>query len=119
MRLRLLGIALCAAQFLAPSSQAEPMHGLSVFGDLKYPADFKSFEYVNPDAPKGGSVSQIGPAGIITFDSFNFFILKGDPAQGLELLFDSLMTRALDEINRRFGRDAVGPARLKKPGRGR
>lgn len=60
MRLRLLGIALCAAQFLAPSSQAEPRHGLSVFGDLKYPASFSHFDYVNPDAPKGGRMALIG-----------------------------------------------------------
>ena len=60
MRLRLLGIALCAAQFLAPSSHAEPSHGLSVFGDLKYPASFSHFDYVNPDAPKGGRMALIG-----------------------------------------------------------
>src|SRR5262245_6823627 len=36
-------------------------HGMSAFGDLKYPADFKHFDYVNPDAPKGGVFSQLGP----------------------------------------------------------
>jgi microcin C transport system substrate-binding protein len=74
-----------------------------VFGDLKYPADFTHFEYVNPQAPKGGKVAQIGPSGNTTFDSFNNFILKGDAAQGLELLFDSLMTRALDEPDAVYG----------------
>lgn len=82
---------------------AEPRHGLSIFGDLKYPADFKHFDYVNPDAPKGGTASQIGTAGLTTFDSFNSFILKGDAAQGMELVFDSLMARALDEPDAVYG----------------
>ena len=55
-----------------------PSHGLSAFGDLKYPADFKHFEWVNPDAPKGGRLALIGTLAINTFDSFNAFILKGD-----------------------------------------
>ncbi len=61
-----------------------PTHGLSAFGELKYPADFKHFEWVNPDAPKGGRISTIGTAARTTFDSFNAFILKGDAAQGLD-----------------------------------
>ena len=72
-------------------------HGISAFGDLKYPADFKHFDYVNADAPKGGRISQLGAGATLTFDSFNAFILKGDAAQGLSLLFDSLMVRAYDE----------------------
>lgn len=78
-------------------------HGLSTFGDLKYPPDFKHFEYVNPSAPKGGRMAMIGPAGRTTFDSFNAFILRGDAAQGLELLFDSLMVRASDEPSAVYG----------------
>ena len=104
MRLRLLGITLlCAARFLATSSQAEPKHGLSVFGDLKYPANFSHFDYVNPDAPKGGRMALIGPVPSDTFDSFNNYILKGDPAQGLALMFDSLMDRAMDEPDAAYG----------------
>ncbi len=90
----------------APASLAnagEPRHGLSVFGPLSYPPDFKHFGYVNPDAPKGGRISMVGPAGRITFDSFNDHILKGDAAQGLELLFDSLMVRAFDEPDAVYG----------------
>ncbi len=87
-----------------PSAQAaEARHGLSAFDDLKYPPDFAHFDYVNPDAPKGGTLSMIGTAGRITFDSLNGFILKGDPAQGLEYLFDSLMTRANDEPDAVYG----------------
>jgi microcin C transport system substrate-binding protein len=82
---------------------AEPRHGLSAFGDLKYPADFTHFDYVNPDAPKGGKIATIGVVARDTFDSFNEFILKGDPAQGLGLLFDTLMTRANDEPDAMYG----------------
>ncbi|MFM1813769.1 MAG: hypothetical protein RLZ98_464 [Pseudomonadota bacterium] len=78
-------------------------HGISAFGDLKYPEGFKSFEYVNPDAPKGGSLSLIGQAGLTTFNSFNAFILKGDPAQGIGLCFDSLMVQAKDEPDSYYG----------------
>ena len=104
MRLHLLGITLlCAGQFLANSSQAEPKHGLSVFGDLKYPATFSHFDYVNPDAPKGGRMALIGPVPNDTFDSFNGYILKGDPAQGFALMFDTLMERAMDEPDAVYG----------------
>lgn len=108
---RLLGVragltAFCALAFaagLASPLSAEPKHGLSIFGDLKYPADFTHFDYVNPDAPKGGKASQIGTAGLTTFDSFNAYILKGDAAQGMELVFDTLMARALDEPDAVYG----------------
>ncbi|MEW5962260.1 MAG: extracellular solute-binding protein [Pseudomonadota bacterium] len=90
--------------FCAPSHAAEEVrHGLSAFGTLKYPPDFKHFAYVNPDAPKGGRLALIGSGGRITFDSFNGYILKGDAAQGLEYLFDSLMVRAFDEPDAVYG----------------
>lgn len=95
--------AIGVAVVLCAPASAEPRHGLSVFGELKYPADFTHFDYVNPDAPKGGRASQIGSGGLTTFDSFNPFILKGDAAQGLELLFDSLMARAMDEPDAVYG----------------
>jgi len=100
---RLLLCATGLAVFASAPLAAEPRHGLSIFGDLKYSADFKHFDYVNPDAPKGGRTSQIGPGGVTTFDSFNSFILKGDAAQGMELCFDSLMVRALDEPDAVYG----------------
>ena len=87
----------------AQASADGPRHGLSAFGDLKYPADFKHFEWVNPDAPKGGRIAMIGTLAINTFDSFNAFILKGDAAQGLGLLFDSLMARNVDEPDAVYG----------------
>ena len=92
---------LCVLTFSA--NAAEKKHGLSAFGDLAYPADFKHFKYVNPDAPKGGRLATIGTGSVLTFNSFNPFILRDDPAQGLDLLFDSLMTRAQDEPDAMYG----------------
>jgi microcin C transport system substrate-binding protein len=98
-----VAVALFLLAAVDVSIAAERRHGLSTFGELKYPADFKHFEYVNPDAPKGGRLSMIGTAGIITFNSLNAFILKGDAAQGLEFLFDSLMAPAQDEPDAMYG----------------
>lgn len=81
----------------------EPRHGLSAFGDLKYPASFKHFDYANPNAPKGGQITTIGTAGVVTFDSVNAYILKGVPAQNMELTFDTLMVRAQDEPDAMYG----------------
>jgi len=98
-----LSVLLLAAAALFSPTAAEPRHGLSAFGELKYGPDFKHFDYVNPNAPKGGRLSSTGTGGTKTFDSFNSFILKGDAAQGLGYLFDSLMTRALDEPDAVYG----------------
>ncbi|MGE0008534.1 MAG: extracellular solute-binding protein [Parvibaculaceae bacterium] len=92
-----------ALVLLASSAGAAPRHGLSAFGDLKYPPDFKHFDYVNPDAPKGGRIATRGVLAIDTFDSFNGFILRGNPAQNIELLFDTLMVRATDEPDAVYG----------------
>lgn len=82
---------------------AEPSHGLSAFGELKYASGFAHFDYVDPAAPKGGRISLVGSGAVITFDTFNPHILKGDKAQGLELLFDALMVRAADEPDAVYG----------------
>ncbi len=94
---------LVLALIAAPASAGERKHGLSAFGDLAYPPDFKHFNYVNPDAPKGGTFSLVGWGGVTTFNSLNNYILKGDAAQGLELLFDTLMTPAADEPDAVYG----------------
>src|SRR6185295_3173250 len=108
-------VAFCAC--LSTSVAAEgARHGLSAFGDLKYPADFTHFGWVNPDAPKGGRIATIGTGALTTFDSFNNFILKGDATQGLELLFDTLMTRATDEPDAVYGLVA-GSAELATDGK--
>lgn len=100
---RLIATVILVALAGAGAARAEWRHGLSVFGDLKYGPDFKHFEYVNPDAPKGGRMALIGGGNLTTFDSFNNFIIKGDRAQGLELLYDSLMARAADEPDAVYG----------------
>lgn len=102
--------ALAGATRFAPPVAAEPAgrHGISAFGDLKYPADFPHFDYVDPKAPKGGVFSQIGPSRMYnqnfqTFNSLNSYILKGDGAQGMELTFASLMKSATDEPDGMYG----------------
>lgn len=92
----------------ADASGAERRHGLSVFGELKYPPGFRHFDYVNPDAPRGGTLSQVGPAAaynasFLTFDSLNGYILKGNAPQRLDLIFDTLMARAYDEPDSVYG----------------
>ena len=88
--------------------QGPQSHGLSIFGDLKYPAGLPAFAYVNPSAPKGGSLSlQIasttGNQTLDTFNTLNIFVLKGDGAAGMPLTFDGLMARALDEPDSLYG----------------
>ena len=105
------GVIACGVTGL--STAAQPVedaerHGMSAFGDLKYPADFPHFDYVNPNAPKGGQFSQIGPTrmynqNFLTFNSLNSYILRGDAAQGMELTFTSLMVRANDEADAQYG----------------
>ncbi len=92
--------ALSALVFLSTAATASaagtdgPAHALAMHGKPKYPADFKHFDYVNPSAPKGGTQVQ-GVVG--TFDSLNNFIIQGNPAAGLGLIYDRLMESAADE----------------------
>lgn len=84
------------------------MHGLSVFGDLKYPSGFSHFDYVNADAPKGGRINFRPPSwgynqNTLTYNTFNSFILKGDAPPRMEMCFDTLMVRALDEPDAMYG----------------
>jgi microcin C transport system substrate-binding protein len=96
-----IGLSLALAAALAcGSAKAQPRHGLSLFGDLKYPPNFTHFDYVNPDAPKGGTVKY---AAIGTFDTLNPFQLRGNPAQGLGLIFETLMTPSNDEPASEYG----------------
>ncbi|WP_286238696.1 extracellular solute-binding protein [Neptuniibacter halophilus] len=83
--------------FCAAFSRADAVltgHGIAMHGDMKYPPGFSHFDYVNPHAPKGGTVVEWAQG---TFDSFNGFIVKGNPADGLGLIYDSLLARAHDE----------------------
>ena len=107
-----------AAAFAVPAAAIDPLgclaghtakaeakvwrHGLSLFGDLKYPAGFKHFDYVNPNAPKGG-VIRLGGFG--TFDNFNIVIrgVKGTIVAGIDLIYERLITPALDEVTGEYG----------------
>src|SRR5262250_1053025 len=73
-------------------------HGVSLYGDLKYPAGFKHFDYVNPQAPKGGAVRLMAFG---TFDNFNHVVagLKGLFAALAGTICDTLMASALDEVS--------------------
>ncbi len=114
-RLALFASAALALWLAPQGSRAEealafgtPRHGLSIFGRLNYPAHFQHFAYVNPNAPKGGDFSHVGESAVfnasfLTFDTLNGYILKGNAAQGLPLIFDSLMARAHDEPDALYG----------------
>jgi microcin C transport system substrate-binding protein len=106
-----LGVGALTAPFVRPARASEASgesHGMSAFGDLKYPADFHHFDYVNIDAPKGGTFSLIPSVrgynqSFFTFDSLNAYILKGEGAQGMDTTFATLMARANDEPDAMYG----------------
>jgi len=77
-------------------------HGVSLFDDLKYPAGFGHFEYVNPDSPKGGTAHQIA---LGTFDNFNSVVagVKGSLAAGVNLIYETLLVSSLDEVSSGYG----------------
>ena len=109
MNVRLTTTLLVGAFFTSTSAVAEnhettiTSHGISAFGELKYPPDFPHFDFVNPDAPKGGTISFRGTGASRTFDSLNPFILAGEPAQGMVRVYDTLMVRAFDEADAVYG----------------
>ena len=106
--MRRLAYALILTASPALAAETTVSHGISAFGDLKYGPDFTHFDYVNPDAPKGGAMrtTPVYPPSE-TFDSLNAYILKGDAAAGFEangnLVFDTLMTSAIDEPDSVYG----------------
>ena len=77
-------------------------HGVTKFGELKYPAGFKHFDYVNAKAPKGGAAAQIA---LGTFDNFNMVTagVKGNLAQGIDQIYDTLFVPSLDEVSSVYG----------------
>jgi microcin C transport system substrate-binding protein len=101
--------AITPAQAQAAPDGLNWRHALATFGDVKYPAGFKSYDYVKPDAPKGGVVRMFA---LGTFDNFNLVVegVKGSLANGVGLIFETLTTRSLDEPSTAYGllADAVG-----------
>lgn len=98
LTLALFGISPMVPAGAAPSG---PQHGISMHGDLKYPPDFTHFNYVNPQAPKGGTLKQavLGDS----FDTLNPYTLKGNAAANLGLMYDTLMAQAADEPFSEYG----------------
>lgn len=100
--------ALLPGVAFAAAPTGTKLHGLSAFGDLKYPPDFKQFDYVNAEAPKGGTFIFSPPSWIfnqnpLTFNTLNTFVAKGDAPPRMEMCFDSLMASALDEPDALYG----------------
>jgi microcin C transport system substrate-binding protein len=98
-------LGLCAFLLLVAPARANEetvikSHGISAFGDLKYPEGFAHFDYVNPDAPKGGTFSTWAFG---TFDSLTPYILKGQSASLSSIFFESLMTGSADEPDAMYG----------------
>ncbi|HJU15949.1 MAG TPA: extracellular solute-binding protein [Stellaceae bacterium] len=99
---RFSGFALVFLAFFAPAAAAEAAatYGMSLFGELKYGPHFTHFDYVNPNAPKGGTMrfSAIG-----TFDTLNPFVIRGVAAAGINMIFDTLAVASEDEPASEYG----------------
>ncbi|MDQ3597624.1 MAG: ABC transporter substrate-binding protein, partial [Pseudomonadota bacterium] len=96
-----LRTAILGSLLFCAAANAAPQHALTLYNEPpKYPADFKHVDYVNPDAPKGGTfrVSSMG-----SFDSLNPFISKGVPADDIGLIYDTLAQQSLDEPITEYG----------------
>ena len=93
-------LALVSLLVAPPVSAA---HAYSQFGDIKYPAGFRHFEWVNPDAPKGGDIELVPPLRITNFDKYNPYTLKGTAPPGIGLLFESMLTPTMDEPTTTYG----------------
>ena len=96
----------CSAVFamLVLAAPAWAAHGYALWGDLKYPASFTHFAYVNPAAPKGGELRLVSNLRVSTFDKYNPFTLRGNaPAYLSALMFDTLLTGSLDETGSGYG----------------
>lgn len=103
MRLPLLRLGL-SSLLLGACLPVLAAHGWAQFGELKYPAGFAHFDYVDPDAPKGGEIALVPPTRVSQFDKFNPFTLKGTAPPGLSaLLLETLLTGSLDEPNTAYG----------------
>ncbi len=96
-----LFLILATAAFVSYAEETvTPVHGIAMHGDLAYPADFEHFAYVNPNAPKGGTLTLSAEG---SYDSFNPFIIKGQSAQGVGLIYETLTVQSLDEPFSEYG----------------
>ncbi|CAG9263179.1 ABC transporter, periplasmic substrate-binding protein [Burkholderia diffusa] len=92
-----------AIQAVLAATAAHAAHAIAQYGEPKYPPGFKHFDYVNPDAPKGGTLVLANPNRLTSFDKFNPFTMRGNPAPGIDLLFESLATGSMDEPSSAYG----------------
>ncbi|MFM0500407.1 extracellular solute-binding protein [Paraburkholderia caffeinilytica] len=97
----LCGLSLLAGLLAPPDAHA--VYAIAQYGEPKYPADFKHFDYVNPDAPKGGTLVLANPSRLTSFDKFNPFTLRGNAAPGVDLMFESLTVGSSDEVASAYG----------------
>ncbi|MFT7569171.1 MAG: microcin C transport system substrate-binding protein [Paracoccaceae bacterium] len=99
-----LTLSVASASVTPAGAQDKPgvkvSHGLTLLGELKYAADFKHLDHVNPDAPKGGTLHRFS---VGAFDTFNPYIIKGTPAAGIGQVYETLTTSPLDEISAGYG----------------
>jgi microcin C transport system substrate-binding protein len=102
MRMRIALAVILSTLFAAPAVAEDHAwrHATSLIGEPKYPPDFKHFDYVNPDAPKGGTVRLSDTGG---FDTLNPILPKGTQAAGVGLVYETLMTSSLDEPSTMYG----------------
>ena len=99
---RIASLMLTAALLAAPGAHAA--HGYALWGELKYPPGFTHFDYVNPQAPRGGELRLVSNLRVSTFDKYNPFTIKGNaPAYLSALLFDTLLAAPLDESGSAYG----------------
>ena len=82
---------------------AKAAQGISQYGKPKYPDGFSHFEYVNPAAPRGGTLTLPNPGQRTSFDKFNPYTLRGITAPGIELMFESLAEGSADEVSSIYG----------------
>ncbi|MBL8249782.1 MAG: ABC transporter substrate-binding protein, partial [Candidatus Competibacter sp.] len=95
-----MGLFGLGSALLTAIAMAAPTHGVALHGQLKYGPEFSHFDYVNPNAPKGGEARF---AAIGSFDTFNPFNIKGQAAAGIGQLFESLLTGSADEPFSEYG----------------
>ncbi|WP_228977871.1 extracellular solute-binding protein [Paraburkholderia gardini] len=88
---------------LLTAQPAQAVYAIAQYGEPKYPADFKHFDYVNPSAPRGGTLVLANPDRLTSFDKFNPFTLRGNAAPGLGVMFESLTTGSSDEVASAYG----------------
>ncbi len=98
----ILGLLVAGTQVFPSFADTLPLpsHAIAMHGEPKYPKDFKHFDYVNPNAPKGGTLNLYSFG---NFDSLNPYILKGIPPSGIDMTFDTLMASSKDEPFSEYG----------------